>query len=487
LYRCFSNRAGVILHRLVHRLSVSKQIKEKWTETKGLLRELVRDNTEAAKAIEVAISAVEEGDIEDPKAILQLSGAICSSAIEFDEKSLRENVSELLAVFGVSATHVDALLDSAGLKLLVWCLRPAVEPVLLKHGLQWEDALPVLEKIGSITELQAAAKDPMSFVQEVANTAGQTAKKLAIMHLKPQLEPYLQAQGLEWADVVPVLETIDSLEELRAATEDPEALLLCWRRQGKIQHRQKLGGDGADRPAWSENGSAKRPPSRRKSLTIGSYPAAPALALQDIRVDDVGSAVLSTDDSVVFGNPSIDNPTLSDCYASTDNMSPEAAQTVAALREEEQQRLQHHQQHVGTTSRHERVAQARNLVAMSPPRKDLRNTRVDLTKNENASSRRNIVYDARSKNPIRSVTLADALSKIASKGTLEFKYAVINSQLATMHMPNFHYPNCHQHHRIRVSTSTSRSTSNHNSNSKRSNGNSDCNSIDSSKKCLSNR
>jgi hypothetical protein len=55
--------------------------------------------------------------------------------------------------------------------------------------------------------------------------SGTAAKKLAIMHLKPRLEPYLQAQGLEWADVVPVLETIDSIEELRAAFDDPEALL----------------------------------------------------------------------------------------------------------------------------------------------------------------------------------------------------------------------------------------------------------------------
>jgi hypothetical protein len=102
---------------------MSKKVKEKWTETKDLLRELVRDNTEAAEAIEVAISAVEEGGIEDPKVILQLSGAICSSAIVFDEKSLHENVSELLAVFGVSATHVAALLDSAGLKLS--CMVPS--------------------------------------------------------------------------------------------------------------------------------------------------------------------------------------------------------------------------------------------------------------------------------------------------------------------------------------------------------------------------
>jgi hypothetical protein len=310
----------------------------------------------------------------------------------------------------------------------------------------------VLEKIDSMSELQAAAKDPMSFVQEVANAAEQTAKKLAIMHLKSRLEPNLQAQGLEWADVVPVLETIDSLEELRAATEDPEAFLYRVSRAGGplaknlaiIPLKPRLepclqaqglesGGDGAGRPAWSGNGSTKRPPSRRKSLTIDSYPAALAPALEDSRVHDGGRTVLSTDDSVVFGNPGVGNPALSGYYASMGNMSPEAAQTVTVLREEQQRRLQYHeQQHLWTTN--ERVAQERNLLAMSAPRIDSRNTRIDLTKNENTSSKRDVVYDARSKNPIKSATLADALSKIARTGTLEFNYPVMNSQLTSIAM-----------------------------------------------------
>jgi hypothetical protein len=244
----------------------------------------------------------------------------------------------------------------------------------------------VLETIDSLEELRAATEDPEAFLYRVSRAGGPLAKKLAIIHLKPRLEPCLQAQGLE------------------------------------------SGGDGAGRPAWSENGSAKRPPSRRKSLTIDLFPAAPAPAVEDMRVHDGGRTLLSTDDSVVFGNPSVGNPTLSDRYASTSNMSPEAAQTVAVLREEQQRRLQHHeQQHVRT--KNERVAQARNLLAMSAPRIDSRNTRMDLTKNENTSSRRNVVYDARSKNPIKSATLADALSKIASTGTPEFNYPVMNSDL----------------------------------------------------------
>ena len=45
------------------------------------------------------------------------------------------------------------------------------------------------------------------------------------MHLKQKLEPYLRKMGLEWADVVPVLEAIDSVEELKDAVAEPEAFL----------------------------------------------------------------------------------------------------------------------------------------------------------------------------------------------------------------------------------------------------------------------
>jgi hypothetical protein len=51
------------------------------------------------------------------------------------------------------------------------------------------------------------------------------AKKLAIMHLKPKIVPHLAKQGLEWADVVPELEEVDSIDELKEAIEHPMAFL----------------------------------------------------------------------------------------------------------------------------------------------------------------------------------------------------------------------------------------------------------------------
>ena len=113
------------------RLLLPQKAKDKWAEVKDMLRELVRGHMEAAEAIEVAICAVEEGDIEDPQAVVRLSSAICSSAVNFNEDTLRENVSELLAMFGVSTMHAEAVLEAAGTKLLVWCLRPILEPALL--------------------------------------------------------------------------------------------------------------------------------------------------------------------------------------------------------------------------------------------------------------------------------------------------------------------------------------------------------------------
>jgi hypothetical protein len=110
-------------------------------------------------------------------------------------------------------------------KLAIMHLKPRLEPHLRARGLEWADVVPVLETIDSIEELRAAVDDPEALLEQVSKASSPAAKKLAIMHLKPRLEPHLRARGLEWADVVPVLETIDSIEELRAAVDDPEALL----------------------------------------------------------------------------------------------------------------------------------------------------------------------------------------------------------------------------------------------------------------------
>jgi hypothetical protein len=111
-------------------------------------------------------------------------------------------------------------------KIAIMHLKPGLGPYYHARGLEWADVVPVLETIDSIEELHAAAADPenllegMFLAQKIT-----TAKKITIMHLKQVLNPYFHARGLEWADVVAFLETIDSIEELNAAPNDPEWLL----------------------------------------------------------------------------------------------------------------------------------------------------------------------------------------------------------------------------------------------------------------------
>ena len=59
-------------------------------------------------------------------------------------------------------------------------------------------------------ELQAALQDPMAFFERLAKSMGPAAKKIALAKLRPRLEPLLEKLGLEWADVVPALEEVRS-------------------------------------------------------------------------------------------------------------------------------------------------------------------------------------------------------------------------------------------------------------------------------------
>ena len=102
--------------------------------------------------------------------------------------------------------------------------RPHVEPSLQKQGLQWSDVQPMLESVDSQDELQQAMKDPDSFLKKLlAGAGGEVARKLLLSKLKPRAKPLLQQQGLTWVDVEPALKLVDSQAELEEAVSDPEA------------------------------------------------------------------------------------------------------------------------------------------------------------------------------------------------------------------------------------------------------------------------
>ncbi len=75
---------------------------------------------------------------------------------------------------------------------------------------------PALEMVDTVEELTAAINDPEAFLKKLAEASGPAAKKLLIAQLHPKLTPLLEQHGLEWEDVVPAIETIDSVEELEA-------------------------------------------------------------------------------------------------------------------------------------------------------------------------------------------------------------------------------------------------------------------------------
>ena len=103
-------------------------------------------------------------------------------------------------------------------------LRHRLEPMLRRQGLLWEDVEMLLE--GRDTPAGISNEDLMSdLLGQLAAGGGQQARKLAIAHLRPRIELVLQWAGLSWEDIVPVLEEVDTVEELEHAIHDPMAFL----------------------------------------------------------------------------------------------------------------------------------------------------------------------------------------------------------------------------------------------------------------------
>ena len=75
-------------------------------------------------------------------------------------------------------------------------LQPHLEPLLTKHGVTWQQALPMFSQLVSMDRLQAAVADPDAFVKELLSSAGPLAKTFAIAKLRPVLEPMLIKQGI---------------------------------------------------------------------------------------------------------------------------------------------------------------------------------------------------------------------------------------------------------------------------------------------------
>merc|ERR1719191_2414891 len=137
------------------------------------------------------------------------------------------NLSQIKQILDDPEAFLQTLVAAAGpyaKRLALAKLRPVLAPHVEKRGMAWEDVVPAITLISSIDELQAALEDPEAFVRDLLlAAAGPVAKKVAAAKLRPKLEPKLAKHELEWADVMPALELMDTVEELEAAIDDPEA------------------------------------------------------------------------------------------------------------------------------------------------------------------------------------------------------------------------------------------------------------------------
>merc|ERR1711865_1018933 len=123
-------------------------------------------------------------------------------------------------------TVLKGLLRTFDKQALIANLKPLLQATLHKNNLVWEDVQPILETIDSVDELKAAVADPGAFLSRLSDLGGPAAVRLLIAMLKKPMVPVLAERGLDWRDVLPALQLVDSMDELKAAAADPAAFLL---------------------------------------------------------------------------------------------------------------------------------------------------------------------------------------------------------------------------------------------------------------------
>ena len=124
-------------------------------------------------------------------------------------------------------TSILSMVGPIAKKMAAAKLRPALEALVAKQGLEWADVGPALELMDSVEELEAALDDPEAFVAGLLSAVGPVGQRIALAKLRPKLEPLLASRhAMSWEDALPALELVESIAELEAALEDPAALLL---------------------------------------------------------------------------------------------------------------------------------------------------------------------------------------------------------------------------------------------------------------------
>ncbi|KAL1529500.1 hypothetical protein AB1Y20_000446 [Prymnesium parvum] len=115
----------------------------------------------------------------------------------------------------------EMLLEVGGplaVKLAARMVKAKVKPLAKPHG-TWSLLEPVIDSVDSVEELLHFAENPERFVSEQLLGA-------AIAALKHVVQPLADRVGLPWPVVAAVVDEIDELEELQAAIADPDSFAL---------------------------------------------------------------------------------------------------------------------------------------------------------------------------------------------------------------------------------------------------------------------
>jgi len=141
---------------------------------------------------------------------------------------LVDTVDELHAAISDPRGFLERVIQGAGpvaMRIAIEQLRPLLEPRLPQLSLEWADVATALELVDTVQELRDALSDPEGFLTRAMDGVGPVAKRLVIGKLKPLLLPHLPKLSLQWEDVEAAVELLDTLEEIRAAASDPQSFL----------------------------------------------------------------------------------------------------------------------------------------------------------------------------------------------------------------------------------------------------------------------
>jgi hypothetical protein len=159
------------------------------------------------------------------------------------------DIDKLQAAVQNPESFVAELLSASGppaKALAIAKLKPVLEPLLIERGilghatngardsifdeaalaLTWDSFVPVLSLVDTVEELQVAVENPQQFVDDLLTVTSTASKAFAIAKLRPVLEVAVkESTGLDWDRFSPVLELIESLDDLSVAITNPELLL----------------------------------------------------------------------------------------------------------------------------------------------------------------------------------------------------------------------------------------------------------------------